>query len=156
MNAHEQRLCETQGEFFALSAERFACGSALFVSRFMYSDLAKRLDQTRDSYNYMSPSILLTTMEKEYPSLQKEHGQHISGKVMRWMGYVYRAWCLIKQKESSSVYKTIKAEQMVALYDSFHTLSPEYCVDQLEQLAQERGDTMMSEYEVFKRIRQDK
>lgn len=152
MTAHEQRLCEMQAEFFALSVERIPCSSALFVSRFMSSDLAKELDQIDDPYNFISPNNLIAAMVAAYPGLQKP-GQQISGKVMKWMGYIYRAWTLIKRKESSTVYKAMKVEQMVGLYDSFHTFSPEYCVDQLEQIVREKQGPSLSDYEVFKRIR---
>jgi len=153
MNAHEQRLCEVQAEFFALSVGRFSCGSALFVSRFMYSDLAKQLDRIGDPYNFISPNTLLAGMEAAYPSLRNGHGQPIPENVMKWMGYIYRAWALIKQKDSSYIYKAIRAERMVSLYDSFHTFSPEYCVDRLEEIAREHEGPVSNDYEVFRQIR---
>ena len=153
MNAHEQRMCEMQGEFFALSTKRFSCSSALFISRFMYSELAKELDQVDDPYNFNSPNHLISTMATLYPSLNKEQGAHMNEIVMRWLGYTYRAWSIIKHKESSWIYKNMKAERMLTLYDAFHTFSPEYCVDQLEQIASENNSTRLSDYEVYKRIR---
>ena len=153
MTPHEQRLCEAQAELFALSVQKFPCGSAFFVSRFMYSDSAKRLDKNDDPYNYVTADALLAAMEAAYPSLQEKRGEPIPEKVMKWMGYMYRAWNIIKRKGSPSIYKAIKAERMVSLYDSFHTFSPEYCVDQLEQLAQEGRGPVLSDYEVFRKIR---
>lgn len=153
MNAHEQRMCEMQGECFVLSIEWFPCGSALFVSRFMYSELAKRLDCIDDPYNFTISTKMLESMEASYPGLKRERGTQIPGKVMKWMGYIYRAWSIIKKKQSSWIYKSMKAEQMVALYDSFQTFSPEYCVDQLEQIVLENSGPELSDYEVSRRIR---
>ena len=153
MNEHEQRMCEIQGEFFALSAKRFSCSSALFISRFMYSELAKELDRVDDPYNFISPNNLISSMATLYHGLSKEHGTHMTEKVMRWIGYTYRAWSIIKHKESSWIYKRMKAERMWALYDAFHTFSPEYCVDQLEQIVNENDNPVLSDYEVYKRIR---
>lgn len=153
MNAHEQRMCEMQGEFFALSTNRFSCSSALFISRFMYSELAKELDQVDDPYNFNSPNHLIFTMATLYPSLNKEQGARMTEKVMRWLGYTYRAWSIVKHKESSWIYKNMKAERMLTLYDAFHTFSPEYCVDQLEQIVSENNNHVLSDYEVYKRIR---
>ena len=153
MNAHEQRMCEMQGEFFALSTKRFSCGSALFISRFMYSELAEELDQVDDPYNFISPNNLISTMASRYPGLSNEQGTLMTEKVMHWMGYIYRAWSIIKHKESSWIYKRMKAERMAALYDTFHTFSPEYCVDRLEQIVNENSSPVLSDYEVYKQIR---
>lgn len=152
MNNHEQRMCEMQGEFFELSVERFKCSSYKFISRFMNSDIAKRLDETDDPYNFISPNNLIASMKNNYPSLNEENGEKLSAKVIRWVGYIYRAYSIIKKRDSSSIYKSIKAQQMVALYDSFHTFSPEYCVDRLEDIVNENNQTILNDYEVFRQI----
>lgn len=152
MNVHEQRMCETQAEFFKLSSERLSCSSFLFIARFMNSDIAKQLDKTNDLYNYSSPDNLISLMLKEYPSTKNERGRKIPSNVMKWIGYIYRAYSIIKKKESSMIYKNIKAQEMVALYDSFHTFSPEYCVDRLEEIINEKNGPALSDYEVFKQI----
>lgn len=152
MNVHEQRMCEMQAEFFELSLERFNCSSYLFISRFMYSDLAKELDKIDDPYNFVSPNNLIAQMAFYFPSLKKEYGDKIPPKVIKWIGYIYRAWNIIKRRDSSSIYKVMKAQQMIALYDSFHTFSPEYCVDRLEEIVDEYNHTFLSDYEVLKKI----
>ena len=50
MNIHEQRMCELQGDLFEMSALRFSCSSAYFISKFMNSELAKELDEIDDPY----------------------------------------------------------------------------------------------------------
>ena len=156
MNAHEQRMCEMQAEFFELSLERFPCSSYLFISRFMNSNLAKELDQIDDPYNFISPNNLISLMATDFMSLRSEQGERLPKKVMKWIGYIYRAWNIIKQKESSMIYKVMKAQQMVALYDSFHTFSPEYCVDRLEEIVNENNSSPLSDYDVFKQIYESK
>lgn len=152
MTIHEQRMCEMQGEFFELSVDRFACSSYLFISRFMNSEIAKSLDKTEDPYNFASPNNLISLMGSEYPSLKHETGEKIPKKVMKWIGYIYRAYCILKKRESSEIYKVLKANKMMALYDSFHTFSPEYCVDKLEEIIKENSGPVLSDYEVLKRI----
>ena len=152
MNIHEQRMCEMQGEFFELSVERFKCSSFLFVSRFMNSDIAKRLDEIDDPYNFISPNNLISLMSINFPSMNAEIGNKIPAKVMKWIGYIYRAWSIIKRKESSIIYKSIKTEQLFSLYDSFHTFSPEYCVDRLEEMIKENSENNLTDYEIFRQI----
>ena len=152
MNAHEQRMCEMQAEFFELSTEIFSCSSYLFISRFMNNDIAKSLDRIDDPYNFVVPNSLISSMSVKYQSLNKGIGEKIQKRVMKWIGYVYRAWSIIKKKESSMIYKNMKAQKMVALYDAFHTFSIEYCVDRLEEIVNQDNEPTLSDYEVFKRI----
>ena len=156
MNVHEQRMCEMQSDFFELSLERFSCSSYLFISRFMNSELAKELDEIDDPYNLISPNNLITLMRINYPSLNEQEGDKIPKKVIRWIGYIYRAWSVIKKKESSYIYKMMKAQQMVSLYDSFHTFSVEYCVDRLEEITNQNNRVALSDYEVLKSIYESK
>ena len=156
MNVHEQRMCEMQAEFFELSIDRFSCSSSLFVSRFMNSDIAKDLDAIDDPYNFISPNNLISMMGYIYPSLQAKDGEKLPKKVLRWIGYAYRAYSIIKKRESSVIYKSLKTQQMVSLYDSFHTFSIEYCVDRLEEIINQNNETILSDYEVFKRIYESK
>ena len=69
------------------------------------------------------------------------------------MGYIYRAWCIIKNKKSSEIYRVMKADRMLSLYDVYHTFSPEYCVDALEELIKEEEEPVDS-YEFFKTFRE--
>lgn len=152
MTNHEQRMCEMQGEFFELSIHNFDCSSFLFISRFMNSEIAKDLDEVDNPYNFISPNNLISLMRMNYPSITKENGEKISEKVMKWIGYIYRAYSIIKKRSSSTIYKSLKAEKMVSLFDSYHTMSPEYCVDRLEEIVNQNNMSLVSDYEIFKKI----
>ena len=155
MNGHEQMMCELQAEAFELSVAIFKCGSALFISRYMNSDIAKKLDKTNDPYNYSSPNTLITTMATLYRSLNERDGEKYPKKVMHWIGYIYRAYTLITKNTSSNIYKIIKAEKMLSLYETYHTFSPEYSVDRLKELTKE-SIIKLDDYEVYKQIREQK
>lgn len=154
MNEHEQKMCEMQGEFFELSKSSFLCSSPFFVAKFMYSELAKKLDNIEDPYNFIGPSNMIFVMKGLFPSLNIEGYNKYPSRVLHWMGYIYRAYCLIKKKTSSWIYKELKAEELFVLYDSFHTFSPEYCVERLEELINERKPAPLTDYEIFKQIRE--
>ncbi len=152
MTIHEQRMCEEQGEFFALSFERLSCSSSYFVARFMNSDFAKSLDNIDDPYNFISPNTLITSMIEKYPSVIEQIGTKTPKAVLKWIGYIYRAYSIIKKTSSSNIYKDLKFEKMLSLYDSFHTFDPEYCVDRLEEIIKQTKPTPRSDYEIFKEI----
>lgn len=152
MNEIELNSCENQGTFFELSVSSFKAGSALFISTYMYSIFAKELDNLDDGYNFISPHNLINLMKDEYIVLSKKKGNKYPKEVMRWIGYIYRAYVILKHRNSSFIYKEINAEKMLELYESYHTFDVNYCVDRLEELISEKKP-VLSDYEVFKRIR---
>lgn len=152
MTIHEQRMCEEQAIFFELSLKCFSCSSSYFVARFMNSDIASELDNIDDPYNFISPNNLITAMANKYPSLNEQEGIKASEKAIKWIGYIYRAYAIIKKTSSSKTYKDLKFEKMVSLYDSFHTFDPDYCVDRLEEIIKQAKPVVKTDYEIFKEI----
>lgn len=152
MNIIEQRLCELQADIFESSFRRFNCSSSFFIARFMNSKYAKELDNVDDPYNYYSPNCVLDGLESSYPSIKEYQGEKYPLNVLRWIGYIYRAWSIIKNRSSSEIYKYIKAEKMYSLYDSFHTFGIDYCVDRLQGMVNEIIGQQKSDYEIFKEI----
>ena len=155
MNAHEQRMCELQADFFELSLERFSCGSEVFVFRFMHSDFAKDLDKIDDCYNFISPNNLISLMKEKYESLSITKGEKYPALVMRWIGYIYRAYCIINKTSSNRVYKDLKAETLLSLFNSFHTFSPEYCVERLKEIVDQDKKDTRTDYEIYKAIMEE-
>ena len=153
MTDHDERMCELQADVFELSAERFSCGSEYFAARFMHSEAAKRLDNAKDDFNYSTPETLLLEMSSAYPSLDDKNGKKLPSHVLRWIGYVYRAFCIEKKWSSADLYKELKPEELHGLYDSFHTFSIEYCVSRLFDLINERRGRQKSDYEIYRAIR---
>lgn len=153
MNAHEERMCELQADVFERSVNRFPCGCGKFIERFMRSDIAKFLDDPRNEYNFLSIEEILISLEDAYPSLYVEAGAKIPLPVMRWIGYVYRCYCIRKKKPSLWLYKEMKVNKMLSLYDSFHTLDPDDCVDRIEEIIAARHPRTQTDYEIYRAVR---
>lgn len=152
MNEHEQRMCEEQSLLFEMMADAFPCSSSYVISRFMNSDIAKRMDKIDDPYNYNCANNIVCILKEKYPSLTAKEGEHYSKSLLRWIGYVFRAWSIIKRKSSYDIYKDMKADDLLSYYDSFHTFSIEYCIDRLEEIVKEKKPARKSDYEIFKEI----
>ncbi len=156
MTTHEQLMCELQADVFEKSLNIFNCSSSFFISKFMYSDIAKQLDDIDNPYNYLSLESILLSLERQYPSLNKSGEEKYTSQVLRWLGYIYRAWAILKHHKTSYIYKYMKADKMVGLYDSFHTFGVEYCVDRLEELLLENNPHFLNDdevYSLFKKMR---
>ena len=61
-----------------------------------------------------------------------------------------KTYSILKKRGSHKIYKQLKVEKLLTLYEAFHTFSVEYCVDQLEILINEKNETPKSDYEIFK------
>lgn len=153
MTTHEERMCELQADIFESSRDRFSCGSMSFIARYMRSEVAKGFDNVDDDYNYISMEEAFIELEKNYPSLKRESDKKIAYPVLRWIGYIYRCYCIRKKISSLKLYKELKVEKLLALYDTFHTLDPDDCVDRIEEIIRQSKPQKASDYEIYRSIR---
>ena len=151
MTVHEQRMCELQADIFELSLKIFKCSSSYFIFRFMRSDVAKDIDVFDSQYNYYSPNNVMHMLKMSNLHLDDIEGKKYPLEVMRWIGYIYRAYQLITKKNSRDIYKILKAETLLSLYNSFHTYSVEVCVSKIKEMLSE-SRPIDSDYELFKKI----
>ena len=152
----EQMMCELQGELFELSIDNFSCSSDYFISKFMQSNLARNLDDVDNPYNFLSPHNCIAFLKNDYPSLSQKQGEQYPKYVLHWIGYVYRAISIIKKRTSIMIYRQLKTSELYSLYNSYHTMSIEYCVDRIEESLIEKYGKPKSHYEIFKSIYQKK
>ena len=124
--------CRLQGEIFEKSIIYIDCGSASFIRNFMHSNIAKHIDKG----TIMQESISLDKIFKKYI---EEYGNRKYGKAkyrpqaMYWIGYIYRYWCELYNLSSSSVYKIINGSKINALYEPYHTMSPEKAISRINK-----------------------
>lgn len=129
------KLCQMQGELFALSVDRVDCSSPVFVRRFMNSRLAQRMDA--DGFLLQASALpgMLQEVEEEYGSSSYGKIKYGSGE-MYWMGYLYRYWCYVFEMTSSSVFKLAGSRELHELYFPYHSLDPKQAI---ERIAEAKG-----------------
>ncbi|MCF0228318.1 MAG: antitoxin [Parasporobacterium sp.] len=120
-------LAEYQGKLFEKS-EEMQCSSPIFIRRFLHSDLLKSLDN--------SSSISLDINEG-VQSILEQFGDSSYGKekysksALFWMGYMYRYIAYTRELSTSYIMKLFDHKQMNAVYYSYHTQDPEWCIKSL-------------------------
>ncbi len=125
-------LAEFQGKLFEKSAE-MNCSSPIFIRRFLHSKLLKNLDSENNS------SISLDVNEGIL-SILEQFGNSSYGKekysknALFWMGYLYRYIAYTREQETAYIMDLFKHKQMNAVYYSFHTQDPEWCISSLLDL----------------------
>ncbi|MBP3897072.1 MAG: antitoxin [Mogibacterium sp.] len=143
------RLCAIQGRIFEMSVERYDTSSAIFVRRFMNSELAREMD---------SPGFMDRPFDEEnsFRMLDDEYGKSSYGTVkynediMHWMGYVYRYWAQLYDMPSKRLYAAVKPAEMRALYPAYHSLDPHAAI---QRIMESKGINTESSYSVEDGVR---
>lgn len=125
----QRQLCELQAQIFDASLQ-LECGSAVFVRRFLNSNLAARMDRGGYSAEIYSVEGALGEIEEEFgPST---YGSvKFSTEELHWMGYLYRYWCLATGMSSKLVFKIAGSRELRGLFAAYHTLDPAQAVERI-------------------------
>lgn len=156
LTSQQRNICIMQAKLFETSIEVSACGSAVFVRRFMNSNIAKRLDD--GSYIYESD-----TVEQAIHEVDAEYNNTIYGSEkyspseMHWMGYIYRYLCFTTQITSKRAYKVIGARELRALYQPYHSLDINQAIERIMEAHGCKSapqDSISYGVDILKKIRQ--
>lgn len=149
-------LCEIQAESFEKSIE-LSSSSDIFIRRFMYSEIAKKMDDL---------SLLGTNLQANdvLDLINEEYGESNYGKVkytkneMYWIGYIYRYFAYTYNISSLNVYKIIKPKELRSLFLPYHTLD---CSEAIERIMESKGllyneeEKIQRQYNIFKKVREE-
>lgn len=133
------KICRYQGELFLMSKEMVECSSPIFLRRFMYSNVAQRMDREGFLFESISQKDVIDEINEEF-------GKSDYGKIkyaveeLYWMGYLYRYWCYTHEIGSKKLYKMVKPEELRKLYYPYHSLDPAQAIERImeaNELAEE-------------------
>ena len=148
-------LCEMQAKAFELSGIEQNTSSAVFIRRFMNSDVAKQLDNMAVLQSNMQSADILKLIDEEYG--KSEYGSvKYSLNELYWIGYIYRYYAYTYDKTSKQVYKIVKPKELRDLFLPYHTMDPSQAIDRILEakgLANTDDYEERRQFEIFKRIR---
>ena len=149
----DRRLCELQARVFEESLRLSADGSAVFVRRFMRSDLARRMDADGAALEFADAEQMVLEVDAEYGG--KAYGsEKYSAEEMHWMGYLYRYWCCATGDSSKLAHKTIGARELRALFGGYHSLDAAVAVRRIRDAkGLDDASEVQRGVELLKRIR---
>lgn len=132
LTPEERQLCVLQANLFESSIDASDCGSAVFIRRFMRSELAKRMDMGAHALEVTDSCRMVRDVDLEYSG--KSYGsEKYTANELHWMGYVYRQWCLAYGESSKKVYGTIGARELRMLYEPYHTLDVSQAIERIRE-----------------------
>ena len=155
MDEYGLKMCVFQAELFENSVLQQECSSKVFIRRFMYSDLAARIDA--EGFFYESTGIIDAFDELDRQYGKTSYGNQKFGmEEMHWIGYMYRYWAYTYEKSSKQLYKFIKPEVLRDLYFSYHSLDPSQAIERiLEARGVDDRDQIARGVEIMRRNRKN-
>lgn len=151
-------LCDMQGKAFELSVTNSDTSSEIFIRRYMYSDIAKKLDnESILATNYIAKDLLMY-IDSQYG--KSEYGSvKYSANEMFWIGYFYRYFCYTYEISSNRAYRIIKPKELRGLFLPYHTLDVSQAIERVLEaknlLIDEEGE-LKRQYKIFKKYHQVK
>lgn len=126
IDADGRALCKLQAQAFETSLG-LSCASAVFVRRFMNSDVARRMDDEGFLSESNSPEGIVAEVEAQYG--RSDYGSvKFSAEELHWMGYLYRYWACAFGMSSRAIYKIVGANELRSLFFAYHSLDPEQAI----------------------------
>ena len=124
------KMCSYQASLFEASFNKTACSSGIFIRRFMFSDLAKRMDSVGFMFDSVDIEDAIKEIEQQYGS--SSYGtEKFAGEELYWIGYIYRYWAYISGKTSKQLYRLVKPDQLRKLYFPYHSLDPLQSIERI-------------------------
>lgn len=148
-------LCELQADAFELSASLIPTGSAIFIRRFMNSEIIKQLDTGAILDKTLQAKDLLERVTEEYG--ESKYGSVVyTANELYWMGYIYRYMAYTYDFSSRRVYGIIKPSELRGMFLPYHTMDPAQAADRILEakgLAIDEEAELRRQFEIYKRIR---
>lgn len=135
-------ICDIQSEIFSDSLS-LDCSSPVFIRRFMYSDLARRMDDPYFAYGSYNANWAFDEINEEYGGAIAYGQIKYSREELHWIGYIYRYWALAYNKSSKSIYKICPPSRLRDLYYAYHTLDPLAAIDRILEARDVKPDEDM-------------
>lgn len=132
LDSNDLLLCRMQGRLFESSAHMARCASAVFVRRFMNSQLAERMDSGAFLFESSTKERLLEELDQEFGV--SDYGKaNFASDELYWMGYLYRYWACAFEMRSARIFKCIGAKELRELFGPYHTLDPEQAIRRIAE-----------------------
>ena len=127
------RLAEYQGKLFEYSYDYFECSTKIFLRRFLYSNLLKKLDKNDSSIISLDPYDGLEEIKNQFG--EKNYGKEKKNKeALFWVGYIYRYISYTRKISTRLLMKIFEYPKMFEVYYSYHTQDPEWCIRSLLEI----------------------
>ncbi len=150
-------LCELQAKAFELSQEFMQTSSAIFIRRFMNSEVAKNLDKGVFLERSIEEKGILNRINEEYGISQYGKEKYTKNELY-WIGYIYRYYAYTYNISSRQAYKKIKPKELRSLFLAYHTMDPKVAIERIlesKNLILNEEEKFLKQYEIYRKMRKE-
>ena len=150
-------LCKLQAESFEKSTDKLDTSSAIFIRRFMKSEIAKRLDNESVLESNIQANDILEFINEEYGESNYGSVKYTRNEIY-WIGYIYRYFAYTYEMSSAQVYKIVKPKELRGLFLPYHTMDPAQAIERILEskgIKPDEEEELKRQYEIFKKIRKE-
>lgn len=124
-------LAKYQAGLFAISADYLSCSSKYFVKKFMNSFLASRMDKVGFLFESLDIYAALDELKNETDLTKGK--EKVPSYILEWAGYLLRYWAYTYEVSSKFIFKHIKLDELVILYEPYHSLDIEEAIERINE-----------------------
>lgn len=148
----EIKLCQKQAKLFEASVSKTENSSPVFIRRFMYSSIAKSMDDKVYLFASESEEDVFLTLEDEFG--KSSYGKEkFSKDQMFWIGYIYRCLSIKYKLSSKSIYRLFNASEIIKYYNICHTYDIVDAAERMmESISYDNSSIEKKAYDAMKRL----
>ncbi len=120
LNSIEIKLCQKQGKIFEKSVKQTNYSSLVFIRRFMYSSIAKSMDDKIYLFTSNTEDDALDIINDQFKDINYGKEKYTEDE-MFWIGYIYRVICIKYNLSSKYAYKLFNAKDIIKYFNICHT-----------------------------------
>jgi len=122
-------IAKIQGSLFEYSCKKRECASSFFIKQFLYSSLAKRMNDINFLYESSSITDLYNELSKEK---KLNVGKEIYPEaVMYWIGYLLAVMAINNNYSPQQIYRIITPKELFISYEAYHSFNVEDAIDRI-------------------------
>ena len=154
LDFNDYSLCRMQGKIFELSITKINTSSAVFIRRFMNSNIALAFDDKSILISDVDSNNVFEILEEEY-GISSYGKQKYTNNELYWIGYIYRVICLYYDLSSKTAIKYFPPKDIINYYPIYHTFDPEYAAERMMEEKEyvydymERGLKLLKKYNLL-------
>lgn len=140
-----RKLAEIQGRLFEESLREFSGSSAVFIQRYLTSEVAHSFDDGSILLSSSGMGYVELGLPKDNGAPQGNGHRRYRANELHWLGYLYRYWAYTRGLSSSQILHLCPSKDLLPYYLLYHTQDVEAALSVIEENLPEKSPADLNE-----------